>query len=262
MWSIGKLDGRDVRHLSARLLRTAIDTLLPVRCVFCGVSCVAGERHVCDECLDDLPWNVRCCERCAIPAPLDLPAGVSCGACQVSPPPWRSIRAPLIYEFPVDAAIRAFKFRRRLAYAPAFASFIERASRETPDDIDALIPVPLHRLRQARRGFNQAYEIARPVAKKRGLPMPANVIRRRPTRYQSGLDAAARRRNLRDAFVVRGPLVCRHPLIVDDVVTTGATAGALTAALLAAGASTVSILALARAAPHARSFGAQDGLNE
>lgn len=247
--------------MSAELLRSAVDAVLPIRCVFCGVVCVAGEEYVCGGCLDDLPWNDACCTRCAMPLSVDLPRGVPCGACQAAPPPWRWLGAPFIFDFPVDAAIRAFKFRHRLSYAPAFSALIETANPHLPEDIDALIPVPLHRWRQARRGFNQAYELARPIARKRGLAMPGNVIRRSATRYQTGLDTRARRRNLSGAFVVRGPLRCHHPLIVDDVVTTGATANALTATLLDAGASAVSVLALARAAPRA-SETSQDGLNE
>jgi ComF family protein len=118
--------------------------------------------------------------------------------------------------------------------------------REFPD-CDALLPVPLYRWRQARRGFNQAFEICRPLARATGLRIVSDIQRIRATRYQSGLSAAERGKNLRDAFALPDLLTCRHPLVVDDVITTGATVAQLTRTLLKAGAETVNVLAVARA---------------
>jgi len=158
-----------------------------------------------------------------------------------------SLIVPLAYEFPVDAAIRALKFRRRLEYVPAFARLLCEASEALPRGIDAVVPVPLHWRRRWRRGFNQALEIGRPVARHLGVPIVHNVSRRRATPPQSGLNAAERARNLRDAFLVRGSLPYDHVLIVDDVITTGTTAGQLARALRRAGIRKVSALAIARA---------------
>jgi ComF family protein len=152
-----------------------------------------------------------------------------------------------LYEFPVDAAIKAMKFRRRLYYVPAFGDLLVQAIRKVPNDIDALLPVPLHWRRQAIRGFNQASELANVVRRKTGLPVLRNVVRHRATPYQSGLAAVHRQRNLRAAFVVRGAIPARHVLIVDDVVTTGETCRQLAVTLKDAGAHRVSVLALARA---------------
>jgi len=115
------------------------------------------------------------------------------------------------------------------------------------DDIDGVLPVPLHWRRRWFRGFNQAHEIAKPVAKKLGVPIVSNVRRKRATPFQSGLSARERAGNLRSAFAVRGELSCEHVLIVDDVITTGTTMRQLARVVLRAGAVRVSALTLARA---------------
>jgi ComF family protein len=160
--------------------------------------------------------------------------------------PFAAARAPLGYAFPVDAAIKRLKFQRRLFYVPAFAILLRDTIESLPTGIDALLPMPLHWRRQALRGFNQAAEIAHTVRALTGLPLITNVVRRRHTPYQSGLTAAQRRRNLRDAFRVRGRVASRHPLIVDDVITTGATGRQLAEVLFDAGVPAVSMLAIAR----------------
>ncbi|MEX2125924.1 MAG: phosphoribosyltransferase family protein [Woeseia sp.] len=116
-------------------------------------------------------------------------------------------------------------------------------------DADALLPVPLHHWRHSLRGFNQAVELCKPLSRETGLPLLRSAKRIRRTRPQTGLDAAARRRNVKDAFAVTGKLNCRHPLIVDDVMTTGETCRQLAHALLDAGAVTVGVLTVARASP-------------
>ena len=156
--------------------------------------------------------------------------------------------APVAYAFPIDAAIKALKFRRRLFYAPAFSELLCAAATGLPDDIDAVLPVPLHWRRRWFRGFNQAEVIARPVAKCLGVPLLRKVHRKRATPFQSGLTARERAKNLRSAFVVRGALPFQHVLIVDDVITTGTTVRQLASVVKHAGVKKVSALALARAA--------------
>jgi ComF family protein len=175
-------------------------------------------------------------------------AGLLCAPCLLRPPPFDHARAALLYAFPVDAALKALKFRHRLWYVPAFAELLLAELSLHFPDVDALVPVPLHRRRHVTRGFNQAHELCRPLVRRTGLPLVRGARRVRPTDPQTGLDAAARRRNLRNAFVVR-ELRCRHPLIVDDVMTTGETCRQLALALRAAGASSVNVLTVARAAP-------------
>lgn len=207
-------------------LMTAVDNaVMPSRCAFCGTRTRCDERAVCTGCYDELPWT----EAAAPAAPL------------------RAEVAPLAYEFPVDAAIKALKFRRRLWYGPALAGLLRDAVTALPPDIDAVLPVPLHWRRQWLRGFNQAREIARPLARQLGVPIIGGVRRVHATRPQPGLSATARRRNLQGAFAATGTCRSRHVLIVDDVITTGATIRQLARVVLASGAETVSAAAIARA---------------
>ena len=177
-------------------------------------------------CLDDLPWHDQLST--TEQAPLEF-----------------SI-VPFAYAFPIDAALKALKFRRRLDYVPAFSELLWQVRFGLPDDIDAVLPVPLHWRRHTMRGFNQAAELSRSLCKKAGLPTLKCIERVRATPFQSGLEAAARCRNLRNAFVARGSCTARHVLIVDDVITTGATSAELARVVKAAGAKKVSVLAVAR----------------
>lgn len=228
-------------------LRRLDESIMPPRCVFCGTRRRPGERSICQGCLSDLPWAVNACALCAAPVGAALPHGVHCAGCQRRPPQFQATIAPLLYDFPVDAGLKALKFGRSLHYAPAFAELLLAQLPRFSSDIDALLPVPLHWRRQAFRGFNQATELSRPLAKRCGLPMIGGVSRGRATAFQSGLSTAQRRRNLRNAFVVKKDLYNRHVLIVDDVVTTGETTRQLATTLIEHGVQKVSVLAVARA---------------
>jgi len=204
-----------------------VDLLAPLSCSFCGTLSENGEESICAPCYEDLPWN-------------EAPISPEPGRLQCS-------IAMLHYEFPADAAIKALKFNRKLFYAPALAEILCAALPLLPEDIDAVVPVPLHWRRKAIRGFNQADEIAKPIAKQLGVPVLGGVYRQKSTPFQSGLAAAERVRNLRQVFRAKTRLSAAHVLIVDDVVTTGATAMSLAGTLLASGVSRVSSLAVARA---------------
>ena len=209
-----------------KMLRALDDAVMPVRCVFCGTLTRDGEGYVCRGCLGDLPW---------IDTPV-MPSG----------PELEHVIVPLKYEFPIDAAIKALKFRRKLFYAPAFAQLLCHVRHQLPDDLDAVLPVPLHWRRKWWRGFNQALEIAKPVAKELGLPLIHVARRQRATTPQSGLSAKQRAKNMRDAFRVKRALACEHVLLIDDVITTGATITQLGKVLRHAGVDRVSASALAR----------------
>lgn len=204
-----------------------VDLLAPRSCVFCGTSSEKNEKSICCACYDDLPWN----------EPAVSPEQ-SLYECSI---------AMLHYTFPVDVAIKKLKFSRKLYYAPAFGELLCASRPLLPKDIDAVLPVPLHWRRKMMRGFNQASELAKPVARMLNVPLVSGIARQKSTPFQSGLKAAERARNLRRAFRVSEELSHRHVLIVDDVVTTGATTRALAATLQAAGVGSVSILAVARA---------------
>ncbi len=224
------------------------NAVMPPRCAFCGTRLASGKLNVCAGCTADLPWLEHACVRCAEPLPGLPAAGTCCGSCQAKPPPVSVTVAPLLYEFPVDAGLKALKFRRQLFYAPAFAELLLGALGQLRHEVDALLPVPLHWRRLAYRGFNQANELCKPLSRRTGLQVIGGVARCRATAAQSGLSASARNRNLRGAFVVKKRIVARHVLLVDDVITTGATTRHLALALLEHGVAKVSVAAVARAA--------------
>lgn len=232
----GNADCRTVRWYENLWLASA--------CVLCDQATQAG--HLCGHCLRILPWNDTFCECCGQAMLTPQPCGVVCEVCQAERPPYEKARAPLIYDFPVDDVIKAIKFRRQLWYVPAFAELLLPLLQNEFTNVDALLPVPLHRWRQMTRGFNQAIELCRPLHKATGLPMLTQAGRVRATVAQTGLKAIDRKRNLKQAFAVSGKLQCRHPLIVDDVITTGETCSQLAMALRKAGAKSVSVLTVAR----------------
>lgn len=187
------------------------------------------------------------CMRCG--SPVETITDSDCAACQQRPPTFSAAAAPLRYEFPVDMAIKSMKFRHKLFYLPVFGELLLIEMRQRFDDVDSLVPVPLHRWRQALRGFNQALELAAFIGRDTGLPIMGNIRRIRSTKTQSGLTADERKRNLKGAFAVTGKLRFRRPLIIDDVMTTGETCNQLAGTLLSAGAEKVYVLTIARANP-------------
>ena len=229
-------------------LQVIDDLIMPRRCVFCGVRTGVAEASVCSSCRSDLPWIEYSCRTCAEPLQAESPNGVNCAACQKRPPPLVRCVAPLEYSFPIDIAIKALKFNRKLFYAPALSELLCSCSSSLPRDIEAILPVPLHWRRKATRGFNQAMELGKPLARHLGLPLVHGVYRQHATPFQSGLTASERSRNLRRAFASKRAISHKHVLIVDDVITTGATTRQLAIVLQASGVEKVSAVAVARAA--------------
>lgn len=224
-----------------------LDALLPQPCVVCGLE--QDGTGLCRVCRKHLPWNRRACMRCALPMP-DGP-DTECGACLSKPPLFDAAVAPLLYRFPADRLVQAFKFHRDLAAGRILTELLAEGLEPllTESETALLIPVPMHRWRLAARGLNPAHDIARRCSRALGIPLaPYRLQRHRRTRTQTGLDASARRRNLRDAFRWRGPdLDGRCVALVDDVMTTGSTVTECTRVLRRAGAASVQVWALARA---------------
>lgn len=203
-----------------------LNALLPGHCVLCGLH--SGGSSVCAWCEGDLPRMGLACRRCTLPLETDE---ALCGACQNRPPPWDDAIAALLYRFPADRLVCAFKFNRNMACGKVLEEELLRAVRKRRHALpDAIVPVPLHRWRHFKRRFNQAERLARSLGKALGLPVRTDLLlRSRPTPPQSGLDAAGRRRNLKGAFSLRTPdggsPLPAHVALVDDVMTTGATLG-------------------------------------
>jgi ComF family protein len=220
---------------------------LPQRCLACGESTQRGS--LCVDCLVALPLNRCACPRCALPLPQSAPL---CGSCIRKAPPQSRTLAPLLYAEPVDQLLTGFKFSQRLAAGQAFSDLLAQSARAQGllDDVSLAIPIPLHRDRLRERGYNQSLELLRPLLRASKLRMQHRALsRQRSTQPQTGLDAIERRKNLRHAFVARRDLVDgQRILLLDDVITTGATVAEAARTLLAAGALEVRVLAVARVA--------------
>lgn len=161
-----------------------------------------------------------------------------------------SVQSALPYAYPTDRLIAAAKFGRQVAVARELGVLLALRMPRMPDPPEAVVPVPLHWRREGLRGFNQAEEMARALCRLRGWPLRTDLCRRiRPTPEQSGLKAGRRWDNLRGAFALTQAGAgsgCRRLLVIDDVVTTGATAAALGALFQTAGVPSLALWTLAR----------------
>jgi len=189
------------------------------------------------------------CDGCGVP--FDYDPGDRCAACLAKPRAFDAARAACLYDETSRDPILKLKHADRLDLAPMFARWLSRTARVLIEEADAIAPVPLHPWRLLRRRYNQAAEIARPLARLTGLPyLPDALIRRRATATQGGRSGSGRKRNVAGAFEVppgRGAQVAgKRVLLVDDVLTTGATAESCARALKSAGALRVDVAVVAR----------------
>ena len=220
--------------------------LLPPHCLLCGQYGDVA-RDLCSACAADLVRNRACCPRCALP--LQTPAPL-CGECLKREPPFVAASAPFVYGHPLDLLMTKLKFGRSLAAGRVLSELWIAALREVPPPLPALlIPVPLHAGRLRERGYNQALELAKPLARAFAIPLRSDALMRiRATPAQSNLDAKTRRLNLRGAFsIVDNAALPAHVAVVDDVMTTGATLRECARTLRRAGVARVDVWALARA---------------
>jgi predicted amidophosphoribosyltransferase len=159
-----------------RPLQALTRLLLPPRCLHCGAPGADG-RDLCADCRDALPHNACACPRCALPIPQPAPA---CGRCLKRPPPASAALAPFVYADPLDRWLPRFKFARDLAAGRVLADLVLEDARLSAliDGIDAFVPLPLHRSRLAERGYNQALELARPLARAFDLPLRQDWLQR------------------------------------------------------------------------------------
>ena len=220
--------------------RTCATCLSPQDCFLCAAP--SGDALLCSSCSVSLPrLTVERCPLCALPTP----AASVCGACLKQAPHFDATQAVLSYEFPVDSLIQSLKYAHRLASA----DFLGRTLLQAPllRRPDLIVPVPLAAARLAQRGFNQALEIARPLARELGAPIESSRIhRRRDTAPQAKLPWKERAKNVRHAFECEIDLTGKTIVLVDDVMTTGATLNELARTLKAHGAAWVENRVLAR----------------
>jgi len=207
-------------------------------CLLCGAE--GAPELLCPACIAELPALAESCPRCALPSP----AAALCGSCLNRPPHFDATLALWRYEFPCDGLVQALKYRARLALAGFFARSL--ASRPMPE-VDLIVPMPLHPKRVAERGFNQALEIARGLARHLGRPIePRGVLRVKNTPPQTELPYEDRAKNVRGAFLCELDLSGASVAVLDDVMTTGATLNELARVLKRAGATRVENLVIAR----------------
>jgi ComF family protein len=226
----------------------ALDLVFPALCPVCGATLADGRRDpLCGPCWSAIPrLGPPCCERCGVPLLAAAPR--VCGACVAEPPAWDWARAAADYTGVVREAIHAFKFEgRRTLARPLAALVLAQWGDRLAAGVGALVPVPLPSAREHERGYNQAALLAEEVAARLALRVrPRWLARVRATLPQSELGAAQRRANVRGAFAADPAAAGHHVVVVDDVLTTGATATECARALRVAGAARVGVLTVAR----------------
>jgi ComF family protein len=225
--------------------------LFPACCVLCEIQ-VTGALSLCRPCLQDLPRLKNTCYQCGLPLANQQEASV-CGQCQQSSPPIDYLMSSLHYAYPVNYLLSQLKFKRDLTYAKIFshimlATLQKHYAGQATALPDIIIPIPLHKKRSRQRGFNQALEIAKPLARKLNIPLSIDTVQRiKYTQAQSLLSAAKRRKNLHHSFIINQRMTAEHIVLVDDVVTTGTTVYELATLLKQSGVKKVGVWAVARA---------------
>jgi ComF family protein len=233
-----------------RVGRSALDLLFPPLCIGCREQ-VSAPGSLCPACWQQMQFlEGPCCNQCGLPFEIDPGEGTLCASCIAHPPAFDKARALLRYDDASRRPVLALKHADRLDLVPAFGRWLDRAGRALLAETDLIVPVPLHRWRLWNRRYNQSAELARALSRLSGIPAdPFALARTRRTPSQGEMkSASARRRNVRGAFSVpeRADVDGRTVLLIDDVLTTGATAHACAKALKKAGTKAVYVLALAR----------------
>jgi ComF family protein len=207
----------------------------------CALCLAPGSDTLCAACVNALPWLGRACARCALP----LANGDVCGACAVHAPAFDGARSCFEYRFPLDRLVQRFKFGADLALGRWLAGCMARMLCDERPDL-LLVP-PLARSRLRERGFNQALELAKTLSRALHVRLHSTgLVRVRETQPQASLDRAERARNLRGAFRCEATVAGLHVALVDDVMTTGATAHEIARVLKDRGTARVSIWTVAR----------------
>ncbi len=243
-----------------RLHQRILDILLPARCISCA-ALVAENGTVCSVCWNKLTFITDpVCRMCGLPFDFKIEGEALCGACTARPPKFTRARAALCYDEHTHPLITHFKYHDRLHYKNLLATWMLQAGEALLKQADMLVPVPLHRIRLFQRRYNQsailAYALQNMWRARSGMTLPVRtdiLIRSKHTPPQATLTRIQRRKNVRGAFITspakKHMLENKRILLIDDVMTTHATADACAAALRRAGAEEVMVLTLARTRP-------------
>lgn len=236
------------------LLAKILAQILPTTCVLCSVI---SPRSIglCHQCEIDLPWLTTTCKICAVPLmAVKNDKEKICGQCLQHKLAFSAVTALFHYQPPIDNFIMALKFHQQLLYARLLGELLAMRLQQNYHQQalpELIIPVPLHPQRLRERGFNQALEIARPIAKKLNLPLDINHCERiRATSTQSLLPANQRQDNVKSAFKVMRALAVKHVAIIDDVITTGHTVNEFSQTLRHAGVERIDVWSVARTNIH------------
>jgi ComF family protein len=238
------------RSALSQTARLALDIALPTLCVACREP-VAGEG-VCAACWAQLSFIAPpYCPRLGIPFVYDPGPDILSMQAIADPPAYQRARAAVRYDEIAKTLVHALKYHDRTDLAPSMGGWMARAGQELLDQADVLVPVPLHWRRGWSRRYNQAGALAHVISRHSGVAVARDALRRiRPTEHQIGLSRAERARNVQGAFHVppqrRAEIQGRRVVLVDDVLTSGATTDACARALLRARAAQVDVLVFAR----------------
>ncbi len=245
---------RRISELFLRAAHAGLDAVVPPTCLVCECI-VASPGGLCASCWQGLAWIDRpYCTRCGTPFAADTSGGLAdavCAACLAQRSPLSRVRAALRYDDASRALVLGFKHADRTNAAPFFGKWLARAGAEALDGADLLVPVPLHWTRLVWRRFNQSALLARALARESGVAcVPDLLVRARRTPIQGTLGRLQRQKNVRRAFAVRARHLARvrdaRIVLVDDVLTTGATLAECARTLRRAGAADVRAVTLAR----------------
>lgn len=216
--------------------------LFPQSCLLCS-SWQAGSLGICNGCLDAMPWHTgNTCPQCALPSR----GNILCGQCLKTPPAFDATQSLFQYQFPLSAILQQYKYGQLLSLARTMGLLLAQHV-GSQLAADCIIPMPLHRKRLQERSFNQSAEIAKVVSEQLHIPLALQACARiKATPPQASLPYKQRIRNMKGAFECRATLTDMRVILLDDVMTTGASLDALAKTVKAAGASHVECWVIAR----------------
>jgi len=209
------------------IFKSILNIILPPTCICCKETILSNESGICSKCWKELDFITKpMCEKCGMPFDFSIEEGALCAECSSTKQPFEKMRCVFKYNDKSKKIILALKYGDRTDTANILASFLNTAGEEFIQDIDIITPVPLHRLRLLRRTYNQSALLASALAKKNKKEfIPDLIIRKKHTKPQGKFTRNVRKENLKGAFIANSKydFSKKKILLIDDVITTGAT---------------------------------------